>query len=311
MDKKSKNSIALSFDIEDWYHTPMVTGSSFAKYPTLDDFLKYHSHESIDCITEETLRLLEILDYYKISATFFMVADVAKRYPGIVQALKGSRHEIASHSLTHQSGIDAKTKTSLVSHDQWYQEQLKAKKSLEEIFDTRVIGFRAPNAVLANWMIPLLEKLGFSYDSSLAYNSLYNKTNVKLKEIPSVPYYINGNNLGSSSPQSSLMELPWSNYPIAPFLTLPAGGGYFFRLLGPAYFKRVLSRALRKGDTMFYMHPLDISRKQIPSVNPSNRPNYWINKGERAENNFIKLIKEFEGSFVSCKEVFIKHQQNE
>ncbi len=309
MNKKKPTNIALSFDIEDWYHTPLVTGSSFSKYPTLEDFFQQNHEESVDCITEETLRLIEILDEFEVSATFFMVADVARRYPRIVKALKGSRHEIASHSLTHQSSIDAKTKQPIVSIDDWYQEQVEAKKVLEEIFETNVIGFRAPNAVLSNWMIPLLEKIGFQYDSSVAFNSLYNKTNVKLRDIPTTPYYINGDDLSHRTPATRLMELPWSNYKITPFLTLPAGGGYFFRLLGPLYFKRVLKKALKKGDSMFYMHPIDISRKAIPSENPQNRPLYWINKGEKTEKNFIRLLKEFSGSFTTCKEVFLKHQK--
>ncbi len=303
------HSIALSFDIEDWYHTPLVTGSSFSKYPSLEDFLKENREENIDCISEETIRLIEILDHYKVSATFFLVADVAQRYPRIVEALRGSRHEIASHSLTHQSSIDSKTKQPIVSKDDWYREQVEAKKSLEKIFGLEVTGFRAPNAVLANWMIPLLEEIGFQYDSSVAFNSLYNKTNVKLRDIPTTPYYINGDDLSHRAPVTRLMELPWSNYKIAPFLTLPAGGGYFFRLLGPLYFKRVLKKALKKGDSMFYMHPIDISRKAIPSENPQNRPLYWINKGEKTEKNFIRLLKEFNGSFTTCKEVFLKHQK--
>lgn len=307
MYKKNSHYIALSFDIEDWYHTPLVTGSSFSKYPTLKDFLQQTHGEFIDCITEETLRLIDILDHFKISATFFMVADVAIRYPKITEALKGSRHEIASHSLTHQSSIDAKTKKPIVSIEEWKNDQIEAKNVLEKIFASEVIGYRAPNAVLSNWMIPLLEEIGFKYDSSVAFNSFYNKTNVRLKGIPSLPYYINEIDLSNTEPTTQIMELPWSNYKISPFLTFPAGGGYFFRLLGPTYFKMVLKRALRKGDTMFYIHPIDISRKTIPSENPQNRPLYWVNKGEKTEKNLIKLLKEFRNYFTPCREVYYKN----
>jgi hypothetical protein len=308
MTKKYKNLIALSFDIEDWYHTPLVTGSSFAKYPTLEDFLKSNPQESVDCISDETIRLIEILDHYKVTATFFMVADVAQRYPKIVDALQGSRHEIASHSLTHQSGIDAKTKQPSISYQAWYNEQFEAKKVLEDIFGVNVIGFRAPNAVLANWMLPLLEEIGFKYDSSVAFNTLYNKTNVTLRDIPSSPYYINTSNMTPSNSPGKLMELPWSNYRIAPFLTLPAGGGYFFRLLGPIYFKQVLKKALKRSDSMFYLHPIDISRKPIPAENPNNRPLYWINKGETTEKNLIKMLKEFRGAFTTCQEIYERNK---
>ncbi len=303
----SRNRIALSIDVEDWYHTPLVTGSNFSKYKSLDDFLEEQGESYIDCITDETLRLLEILDDFNISATFFMVADVAQRYGKIVSALKGTNHEIASHSLTHQSAIDSKTKLELVPVETWLKEQRDAKKVLEDIFNTEVIGYRAPGAFLASWMIPLLEEIGFKYDSSIAYNSLYNKTNVKLKNIPTSPYYLNSIDLSSENPNSQLMELPWSHLKIPPFITLPAGGAFFFRLLGVGYFSLVLDRALRKGDTMFYIHPLDISSKRIPVSNPRNRPNYWINKGERTEQRLIKLLKKYKNNFTTCKEVYLKN----
>ncbi|HHN47902.1 MAG TPA: DUF3473 domain-containing protein, partial [Bacteroidales bacterium] len=124
---------------------------------------------------------------------------------------------------------------------------------------------------------------------------------------PLQPYFINANDLSGRKPATGLMELPWSNYKITPFFTLPAGGGYFFRLLGLSYFKCVLKKAIKKGDSMFYMHPIDISRKTIPSVNPRNRPFYWINKGEKTERNLINLLKEFKGSFTTCKDVYLKN----
>ncbi len=300
------NQIALSFDIEDWYHGAPVTGSSFSVFRDLNEFAEKHDLSDNDYITSETLRILEILKEKNITATFFVVADVAQRYHAITEALKKSKHEIGSHSLTHSSAIDSKTKMAIQTPERWLNEQKEAKKILENIFDREIIGFRAPNAYIANWMIPLLRDLGFRYDSSIAYNSLYSKTNVRLNRIPSIPYWLNSETLGSENPDSQLMELPWSRFRIPGGIVMPAGGAFFFRIFGYRYFKMVLKIALKQGDSMFYMHPLDISVRKFPLQNFSSRPGYWIGKGEKTEKRFIRLLDEFEGRFCSCAEVYKK-----
>jgi peptidoglycan/xylan/chitin deacetylase (PgdA/CDA1 family) len=307
MKNMNSNRIALSFDIEDWYHIASITGSSFSLYKNLDDFLGNSQRAPYDCITGEVLRILDILKDHGIRATFFVVADVAIRYPKITEALKKSNHEIASHSLTHHSAIDSKTKEPLQSKEQWFLDQKKAKQILEDIFEREIFGFRAPNAYFANWMVPMLQELGFKYDSSVAFNSFYNKTNVRLKQIPSFPYLLNSETLGNKTSESNLMELPWSNFTLFHGLTLPAGGAFFFRLLGYRFFKMAISRALKHGDSMFYLHPLDISEKVIPEKNNSARPLLWINKGKKTEKRFIKLLNEFEGRFCPCIDVYFKN----
>lgn len=309
MSKSNSNLIALSFDVEDWYHTPLVSGASFSKYAHLDDFMAtaLEEQKQIDRISEETIRILEILDQHQIKATFFLVADVAQRYTKITDALRKTDHEIGCHSLTHYTGIHTKTKEEIQDRSQWKKDQKKARDVLENIFQKEVIGYRAPGAWLANWMIPALIELGFQYDSSVAFNSLYNKTNVKLRNIPPHPYFINAEKLNADPPVTTMMELPWSYLSLPGGINLPVGGAYFFRLLGHRYFSFAMKRALKKGDTMFYMHPYDIARGDIPAE-ASNRPAFWVNKGLRTEMNFIRLLKAFPGKYTTCREVFKKNR---
>ncbi|MDD3563013.1 MAG: polysaccharide deacetylase family protein [Candidatus Cloacimonadaceae bacterium] len=304
------NSIALSFDIEDWYHTASIAGSSFSLFPDLNDFLTVHKDNYIDCITSETARILEILASLNLRATFFVVADVANRYPEITEMLMNSNHEIASHSLTHHSAISSDTKQPLKPIEVWIDDQKKAKKLLEGMFNREVVGFRAPNAYFANWMVKPLAEIGFKYDSSIAYNSFYNKTNVRLPRIPSTPYLLNSHTLGPEEADTDLVELPWSYLNILDYKFLPAGGAYFFRLLGFNYFKAVLKQTMKKGDTMFYLHPLDISQKKIPQSNTKNRPAFWINKGLKTELRLIKLLKYYRDHFAPCIDVYEKYRQN-
>ena len=298
------NKIALSFDIEDWYYAAAVSGSSISQYSGVKDFLADNEEMVVDCITEETKRILNILQKYDVKATFFVVADVARQYPKIAECLKQSPHEIASHSLTHLSAFNSASKQPLKNPEEWKSDQREAKLLLESIFEREVEGFRAPNAYFATWMVQPLIDLGFKYDSSIAYNSLYNKTDVKLKAVPTHPYLINSSNLGSRNPNSKLVELPWSYYNIFNAVRLPAGGAFFFRVLGSGYFMAVLKQALRKGDTMFYLHPLDITNKRIPITNWSKRPAYWWNKGSRTEIRLIKLLQTYGGRFTTCLDVY-------
>ena len=84
------------------------------------------------------------------------------------------RHELACHGLNHACKIDPETKKQLMSVEEFEQRTLVAKKMLEKISGEKLVGYRAPNALVGGWMVDSLEKLGFKYDSSVSVNSFYN-----------------------------------------------------------------------------------------------------------------------------------------
>lgn len=296
------NKIALSIDVEDWYHTPLVTGSPFAKFKNTSDFFKQWKGD-YDMITSSTLRILDMLDKHDITATFFILGDVVVRYKEIVERLKNSAHEIGCHGYDHQIALDPNTKKPLMSADEWMKEVKSSKELLEETFRKQVIGYRAPGAYFGKWMIQGLESLGFKYDSSIAYNSFYNKTDTKLHSIPTTPYRMNRDDLSGNNPNSEIVELPWSNLKLFN-IRFPAGGAFFYRLLGNAYFKFALDNCLKKGDTMFYLHPYDLTYKRIPMGNFQSRPFFWINQGKTTERRFEKLLAIYKDSLTTCEEVY-------
>ena len=253
-----------------------------------------------------SLNYLGYLKKKKITATFFIVADILERYPEIFNLLSNSNHEIACHSLNHQIPYNPKKKIFTQSPKDWESELLTSKKILEKKFSSEVVGYRAPGAFIFDWMIKILENTGFKYDSSIAYNSFYNKTNIKLQNIPSNPYFISSENLSISKKKDGLMELPWSYYKINNIF-LPGGGAFFFRLFGEKYFKSVIKNCLKRGDTMFYIHPLEFTNEKFPSHNHFKRPFYWINKGDKALDMFEKLIDSFDGKWTTCNEIYLKN----
>ena len=50
---------------------------------------------------EDTEKLIEILEQYKVKTTFFLVGDWVRKYPESVKALHDAGHEIMNHSSTH------------------------------------------------------------------------------------------------------------------------------------------------------------------------------------------------------------------
>ena len=50
---------------------------------------------------EDTQQLIDILNKYKLNATFFVVGDWADKYPKSVKALANAGNEVMNHSSTH------------------------------------------------------------------------------------------------------------------------------------------------------------------------------------------------------------------
>ena len=300
---KGDNKIALTFDLDDWYHTPLISGSNFSHFKDLDEFFQYWGEKDYDFVTEPTLELLKILESFGIKATFFIIADMIERYPVLVEALKASGHEIAHHSLNHTIPIHTKTKKQIQSKELWEEEFVLALKKIENTFDESVLGYRAPGAYIDSWMLKVICKYNIKYDSSIAVNSLFNKTNFDFQNFPDHPFKIF--EYGEYNFNGSLTEIPWLNYKVAG-LKFPAGGAFFFRLLGYNYFRKALIQKLNQGDTVFYLHSLDLNNKKFPMSNNIHRPFYWINKGNSTIRRFIKLLKYFKNNFVPAKDLILE-----
>ena len=50
---------------------------------------------------EDTQQLIDILERYKVKATFFVVGEWVDKYPESVKALSDAGHEVMNHSNTH------------------------------------------------------------------------------------------------------------------------------------------------------------------------------------------------------------------
>ncbi|WP_440945516.1 polysaccharide deacetylase family protein [Methanosarcina sp. T3] len=286
----SKNKMSITVDVEDWYHIPSVCGSSFSVYKDVNEFFKKWN-DRYDYLSEPTRKTLDLLDEFNITATFFIVADVVKRYPGLIESISEKGHEIACHGADHRCVVDTKTKEPLIDVEEFEVTTLKAKKLLERTSGQEVIGYRAPNGAVTGWMLDSLEKIGFKYDSSVSVNSLYNKSDSSLRHVSSFPYYPASGSLEPSSEKRNFVEFPWAYYDVG--IKIPTYGGPTLRFLGSHLIFRGLKQSLNRGDTIFYFHPIDISREKFPPIG-NRRPFYWTIKGKIVEERLRYVFKEIE-----------------
>lgn len=299
--------LAITVDIEDWYHIPSVTGSPFSKYRDVDEFFSKWEGR-YDYLTVPTLRVLDLLDEFKIRVTFFVVADVIEHYPGLVEKIASKGHEIACHGLHHMCKINTKTKQPMMSQSEFEEKTRRAKSMLESASGQKIVGYRAPNAYIAGWMLDSLEKLGFRYDSSVAVNSFYNKSDSKLKGVDTRPYYPGRGSLDQGNEKRGILELPWPYFKAGP--GFPTGGGPLLRFFGARYIMLGLTQSMKRGDTLFYFHPIDISDDAFPSGFSAKRPFYWAVKGNKVENDIRKMLDRNAEVTCTCAEVIARYGQD-
>lgn len=280
------HKLFVTVDIEDWYHIPSVCGSPFSVYKDVEEFFE-GGPDRYDYLTKPTAKVLSMLDELGIKATFFIVADVIEHYPGLVESIVERGHEIGCHGLSHSCKIHPSTKAALMTQDEFRDRTLKAKNLLEDIYGERIIGYRAPNALVSGWMLDSLEDLGFKYDSSISVNSLYNKTDSELDGVSSRPYHPKQSGLAAGGDRD-FTEFPWAHYDLGGF-KIPTSGGPMLRFLGARTILMGLKQSLKRGDSVFYFHPIDISRESFPKIG-KGRPMYWVGKGERLERKIRYIL---------------------
>jgi len=166
-----KKKLILTFDLDFWY-----SGEFFKKYlpqdkNTLEDFVE-----------EPILPLLDLLEKYNQKATFFVLGQIAEKYPQLIKRISEAGHEIASHGYSH-------TILEELGPDKFEKEIIKTNQIIEKIINKKPIGFRAPNFSLnqkTNWAFETLKKHNFLYDSSfhpLKIKKINNPSSIK--ELPS------------------------------------------------------------------------------------------------------------------------------
>lgn len=260
---------ALSVDVEDYFQVQAFRGSvapdSWAGRPSR--------------VVANTRRLLELLARHRVRATFFVLGWVAEREPALVRAIAAAGHEVACHGYSHQPIYEQ-------SPEVFARETARAKQVLEEQVQRPVLGYRAASWSItraSTWALDIIARLGFAYDSSVfpVRHDYYG--------LPGAQRFIHQHHTTAGP----LSEFPPSTVRLGP-LTLPVGGGGYFRLYPYCVTRAGLNRINREGHPfMFYLHPWEIDPQQPRLSGPwRSRLRHYLNL-ERCEGRLERLLGDF------------------
>lgn len=228
---------AISVDVEDYFQTEAM--SAIAPRTQWDTF---PSH-----VIANTETLFELFARHHVHATFFFLGWIAERFPQLVRKTHELGHEVGCHSDWHHPVFR-------LSPQEFRQDTYRAKGVIEDAIGAKVNGYRAPNFSIVKtipWAYPILEELGFSYDSSVypIHHDLYG-----------------GNHSASRHPSlvgGHLLELPVATWRVFG-QNLPIGGGAYLRILPYAFMKSGI-RSINKRENIsavLYLHPWEIDQAQ-------------------------------------------------
>jgi peptidoglycan-N-acetylglucosamine deacetylase len=100
-----------------------------------------------------TPKVLEVLRYYQIKATFFVCGANAERHPHLVRQIDKEEHIVGNHTFSHSLFL---TLTGLALN-----ETLKTQKILAGILGKDIRFFRPPHGLANPFFLRKLRKLGF------------------------------------------------------------------------------------------------------------------------------------------------------
>jgi len=275
----------LTIDVEDYFHV-----SAFEK---LSPPATWAGRE---CRVERnTEKILDILDEYNVTATFFILGWVAERYPQLIKKIATKNHEIASHGYLHQRVASQNRET--------YRADIRRGKGLlEDLIGTAVIGYRAPSYSITrqtDWAFDELVEAGFQYDSSIfpMKHDFYG--------IPDWPRFSGyavkrGDHWQAESDQpeetASIRELPITTLQLGN-KNLPIAGGGYFRLLPYAATRWGLKRINQQEQQpfVFYLHPWEFDPQQprMSGASAKSRFRHYLNLG-KTERRFRQLLQDFQ-----------------
>jgi hypothetical protein len=195
---------------------------------------------------EGILRLIQLFKRCQILATFFVPGEVATRHPEAIKDIVKAGHEVACHGLTHEKN------ECLLSRIAQERRIVEATKILEEMTGSRPVGFRAPCLRLNGTTLAILDKLGYTYDSSVLPTLIPGYYGEPFAG--SRPYYPSMTDLTKEGSRG-VLEIPVSVSPIVP---IPLSGAWM-RNLGSGWVKLGISANFAFGRvTVFYVHPRDV-----------------------------------------------------
>lgn len=270
--------ISITVDVEYWW---------------CNEFLKKYLPENKEVFIHRTVDIvLSLFEKYNVTTTFFVLGDVAERYPEVVEKIYEKGHEIGSHAYSHEP-LYRLTKEEV-------ENEIKlTNNAIYKITKEKPKGFRAPHASITNenkWVFKILKKHSFVYDSSIfpVKTNLYG-----LPSAPLGPYFPSSEDITKNDPNEKILEIPISAIRIVKLgkhsVNLPVGGGFYLRTYPLWFIERAIKKITQEGRPFIaYVHPWEFY-DELPRLNvpPWIRFEAYNGTGIQFLRKVEKILKDF------------------
>lgn len=277
---------ALTIDVEDYFQV-----NAFAGHIRQDQWHSYPLR-----VEGNTRRILDLLDSFSITATFFILGWVAERLPALTKEIHRRGHEIACHGYGHELLY-------VIGPERFRSDIRRSKNILEDQCGERVHGYRAPSYSITGkslWALDILVEEGFTYDSSIfpVIHDTYG--------IPDAERFPHTVQTGAGA----LVEFPLTTLPLQlgwKHVRLPIAGGGYLRLLPVGIIRRGITaiNVREQQPAVLYFHPWEIDPGQ-PRIKAGMKScfRHYLNL-DKTEGKLSHLFARF--SFAPMKEVLRAH----
>lgn len=233
-----KKIALLSMDVEEWYDAAYMQNNV-----NIDK--KYLMSDGIE-------NFCSIIKEHSINATFFLLLHMADEHTLQINRIIDDGNEIALHGFDHLCPLEKNL-------DIFEKEVLIGKEKIENTFNIRINGYRAPSYSLDAERLEIIQKLHFSYDSSKidsTMNKYYGQIDLKdFNEITKGVY---------KKEDFYEFEIPSEKFF---FKKVNIGGGGFFRIFPWFISKGLIKKYIKKHNFfVFFIHPFEMSNRQYPKV---------------------------------------------
>lgn len=213
-----------------------------------------------------TISALDLLDRFSAKVTFFSLGWIAERKPDLIREIVRRGHEVACYSTLDLSQV---------SREQFREEIRRAKDSLENAAQTKVLGFRSAQRWQmdkADWALEILAQEGFAYDTSIVPTGGDLSTNPAHRFTHEMEFG-----------QNKLWEFPVPTWKMLGS-TIPLAGGNFFRQFPHTLIKQSVQSWHESYQAPFVMYfhvwELDRSQPRINSATSLNKIRHYRNLGK-------------------------------
>jgi polysaccharide deacetylase family protein (PEP-CTERM system associated) len=230
-------------------------------------------------------KILDLFDEFQVTATFFVLGWVCRRFPDLVREISLRGHEIGCHGFGHQ-------RLQRLTPEQFRADLRAALASLTREARQPVRCYRAPSFSIVKstmWAMDILVEEGFVCDSSIFP---VRHDNYGVPDAPRFPHW------QGTPGRGSIFEFPPSTVRIGR-QNIGIGGGGYLRF-APYRVTRWAIQRINQRDrqpAMVYFHPWEIDPDQPRIAAPlRSRVRHYTNLGTM-EQKIRSLLRDF--TFVS------------